>query len=125
MTQDLETAMKNALDGKFYSYFYNDAGGMKVIGREVSKNYCPKYEPAKPPVESSWRGGVTRAAQHRARVEAFWTPEKVASLKALHSETISARRIGRLLGICRYEVGKKLNSLGMLNRYGDKYNVTR
>ena len=125
MSQDLESVMKNALDGKFYSYSYNDAGGMKVIGREVSKNYCPKYEPSKQPVESSRQGGMTRAAQHQARVEAFWTPEKVASLKALRSEDISARRIGRLLGICRYEVGKKLNSLGMLNRYGDKYNVTR
>ena len=125
MTQDLESVMKNALDGKFYSYSYNDAGGMKVIGREVSKDYCPKYEPAKQPVESSRQGGMTRAAQHRARVEAFWTPEKVASLRALRSEDISARRIGRLLGICRYEVGKKLNSLGMLNRYGERYNVTR
>jgi hypothetical protein len=125
MTQDLESVMKNALDGKFYSYSYNDAGGMKVIGREVSKHFFPKYEPAKQPVESSRQGGMTRAAQHRARVEAFWTPEKVASLKALRSEDISARRIGRLLGICRYEVGKKLNSLGMLNRYGERYNVTR
>lgn len=125
MTQDLESVMKNALDGKYFSFSYNDAGGMKVTGRDVSKDYCPKYEAAKLPVESSRQGGMTRAAHHRARVEAFWTPEKVASLKALRSEDISARRIGRLLGICRYEVGKKLNSLGMLNRYGERYNVTR
>ena len=122
---ETEQAMKTALDGKFFAFTHNDAGGMKILQMEVSKDYCPTYKVTKQPVESSRRGGMTRAAQHQARLDAFWTPEKVDALKALRSEDISARRIGRLLGVCRYEVGKKLNSLGMLNRYGDKYNVTR
>lgn len=121
MSSDLEQAMREALDGKFYSFTHNDAGGMKIHEKSVPKDYCPPYNITKQPLESASRGGRNRHANEYMRIYLFWTDAKTEELKRLHATGDSARKIGLVLGISRFLVGKKCNELGLLNRYGDKY----
>ena len=117
---DIEQSMKEALDGKFYSFVHNDAGGMKIHEKPVPKHYFPKYEAPRPD-ESGKRGGWASVKLKQLRMKTFWTPAKVAELKRLQATGDSARKIGRVLGISRWMVGQKLNELNILNRYGDIY----
>lgn len=120
MTQDLETVMKQALDGKFYSFAYIAEGGLRIREKKVSKNYRPEYL-RMTANEICSAGAKARAKQIREQNDKFWTPENEAELLRLRAQNISARTIGRMLGVSRLEVGKRLNKLGILNQWGVPY----
>lgn len=122
MSQDLESVMKNALDGKFYSFCYNNSGGMKVIEKKVSEDFRPQYNVPNQFETSGKQGGKARQDQNRKRRELFWTPEKIEQLKKLRAHNHGARIIGRMLGTSRTEVGIQLNKMGILSTIGQPYN---
>jgi hypothetical protein len=119
MTQDLETVMKNALDGKFYSFFNNRCGELTVIEKSVKANHVPQYDFENRNIEN--RGRWARAEWMAKRRQKMWTTERLFKLKEYHSLGYGAKKIERAMRLGRVEIEMQLNKMGLLNRKGTPY----
>ena len=107
-----EQQMKEALDGKFFSFRRTDYG-MQFFEKKVSVNFRPHYSSIDANIAGAKRGAASRKLARAQRSASFWTTALLDELRDRREAGTGSEKISKEMNIPRGEVLGQLKRMGL------------